>query len=182
MPNPTFGWSDFPEYRGWAPGDPWPLRTSFLEDGFAGEHLLLTGATLTRGGTPIANARVEFWHADAQGTYYLEQYKLRGAQRTKDDGGFRLETIMPGYAGSTRHINYIATAWMKDRTQPLVINAAIYFATAEELDRPVVAEQKPYVRPGARTYRDDSAFLSLKALPIENGIRRVVYDMVFDVA
>jgi hypothetical protein len=179
---PTFGWVDLPEYRGWMPGGPVvPSRTSLLEPGIEGERLAVTGQVLTRHGAPVPDARLEFWQADATGEYDRSGNKLRGVQRTTADGRFFLETIMPGYTGQIRHINYVATASFPGRKQPLHLSAAIYLATEDELRRRVTAAERPYIRPGARIHRDDSAFLPLSAMPIENGIRRVSYDIVLDV-
>lgn len=91
MPRPTFGWLDPPAYRGWVPGDPEQrFRTSFLDDGFEGERLRLSGSVVTQDGLALANARLEFWHADAGGNYHLTERKLTGIQRTRDDGTFTL--------------------------------------------------------------------------------------------
>jgi protocatechuate 3,4-dioxygenase beta subunit len=180
---PTFGWLDLPEYRGWVPGDPpYGPRTSLLAPGMEGERLLLTGHVLTRSGTPLADVRLDFWQADAAGKYALEQPpKLRGVQHSLADGSFTLETILPGYAGHIRHINFMAAAPLPNRKQPLLLRAAIYLATERELDRPIAAADRDHVRPGARTYRDDPAFLPLRSIPNENGVRHVSYNIVFDV-
>ena len=179
---PTFGWLELTEYRGWVPGDPpYGPRTSLLEPGIEGERLLLTGRVLTKSGTPLADVRLDFWQADAAGKYALEKRRLRGVQHSTSDGTFTLETIMPGYAGYIRHINFMAAAPLPNRKQPLLLRAAIYLATEEELDRPIAAADRAYVRPGAHIYRDDPAFLQLRAIPLENGLRHVSYDIVFDV-
>jgi protocatechuate 3,4-dioxygenase beta subunit len=180
--SPTFGWLDLPEYRGWVPGDPpHGPRTSFMEPGIEGERLSLKGRVLKKSGEPLADVRLDFWQADAAGKYHLQQVKFRGAQRTLADGSFTLETILPGYAGQIRHINFMAAAPLPGRRQPLLLRAAIYFATDEELARAVTAAERPYVRPGARTHRHDSACLALSSIPIENGVLEVSYDIVFDV-
>ncbi len=145
-----------------------------------GEPLRLDGRVLTKTGAPMSKARLEFWHADAGGRYHMSDYKLRGVAWTDQGGRFLVNTILPGYAGQIRHIKYLATAFTPTRKQGLNLCAAIHFATTEELGRSVAAADRPYVRPGARTYRDDPSFLPLDAIPIENGVRRVSYDIVFD--
>jgi len=53
---------------------------------------------------PIANALLDFWHADEQGDYDNRGFRYRGHVFTDDQGRFRLETIVPGsYPGRTRH-------------------------------------------------------------------------------
>ncbi len=55
---------------------------------------------------PVAGALLDFWHADADGEYDLDGFRLRGHQFTDGEGHFSLETVMPGlYPGRTRHIH-----------------------------------------------------------------------------
>jgi protocatechuate 3,4-dioxygenase beta subunit len=83
-----------------------PQRSSFLEPGMNGEHILLTGLVLSRRGTPVSNALVDFWHADANGRYDNEGFTLRGHQFTDGKGQYSLRTIVPGlYPGRTRHFH-----------------------------------------------------------------------------
>lgn len=83
-----------------------PQRTSLREDGAAGVPLVLVGQVLSTGCQPLANAILDFWHADDGGQYDNQGYRYRGHQFTDDQGRFRLETIMPGlYPGRTRHIH-----------------------------------------------------------------------------
>jgi protocatechuate 3,4-dioxygenase beta subunit len=49
---------------------------------------------------------VELWHADQEGVYDNDGYRLRGHQFTGPDGSYRFETILPGlYPGRTRHFH-----------------------------------------------------------------------------
>ncbi|MEM7113735.1 MAG: intradiol ring-cleavage dioxygenase [Chloroflexota bacterium] len=83
-----------------------PQRTSLLEEGINGTTLIVTGKVLTTDCQPIANAVIDFWHADDAGNYDNEGFRLRGHQFTDANGNYRLETIMPGlYPGRTRHIH-----------------------------------------------------------------------------
>jgi protocatechuate 3,4-dioxygenase beta subunit len=83
-----------------------PERKSLLEDGMQGVYMLVSGRVLGTDCQPIAGALVDFWHADAEGAYDLEGFRLRGHQFTDADGNYRLETIMPGlYPGRTRHFH-----------------------------------------------------------------------------
>lgn len=83
-----------------------PERTSLLEPEMPGTRLVLTGRVLTRSCAPVANARVEFWQADANGAYDNSGYRLRGHLFTDAQGNYRLETVVPGlYPGRTRHIH-----------------------------------------------------------------------------
>ena len=83
-----------------------PERASLLEPGIEGTSLVVAGSVLTTDCRPVAGALLDFWHADGDGRYDNEGYRLRGHQFAGRDGGYRLETIVPGlYAGRTRHIH-----------------------------------------------------------------------------
>jgi protocatechuate 3,4-dioxygenase beta subunit len=70
-----------------------------IEPGVIGTKLVLTGSVsgLTCG--PIKRARLDFWQADARGMYDASGYRLRGHVFTDANGGYRLETIVPGPHG-----------------------------------------------------------------------------------
>src|SRR3989475_8875781 len=83
-----------------------PARSSLLEPGMAGTRLALSGRVLSRDCRPIAGARLDFWQADASGTYDNAGYRLRGNQTTGSDGRYALVTVGPGeYPGRTEHIH-----------------------------------------------------------------------------
>ncbi len=83
-----------------------PERASLLELGLAGAKLLLSGFVLSTTCEPIAGALLEFWHADHEGNYDREGFRLRGHQYSDREGRYRLETIVPAqYPFRTRHIH-----------------------------------------------------------------------------
>jgi len=83
-----------------------PMRTSLVEPGMAGTRLALSGRVLSRDCRPIAGARLDFWQADASGSYDNAGYRLRGSQTTRSDGRYALDTVVPGeYPGRTEHIH-----------------------------------------------------------------------------
>ncbi|WP_089319330.1 dioxygenase family protein [Pontibacter ummariensis] len=83
-----------------------PERSSFLEKGMTGTPIVLTGQVLTTRCQPVSGALLDWWHADANGNYDNDGYKLRGHQYTDKQGNFRLKTIVPGlYPGRTRHFH-----------------------------------------------------------------------------
>jgi protocatechuate 3,4-dioxygenase beta subunit len=54
----------------------------------------------------VNRAKLDFWHADSNGEYDNQGYRLRGHQFTDAQGRYRLETIATGeYSGRTRHIH-----------------------------------------------------------------------------
>ena len=83
-----------------------PARTFLIESGMTGTRLLLSGRVLTLACVPVAGATLDFWQADAGGTYDNSGYRLRGHQSTDAAGRYSLETIVPGeYPGRTEHIH-----------------------------------------------------------------------------
>lgn len=83
-----------------------PERTSLLEDGIDGKVLMVTGLVRSTSCEPLANAKLDFWHADNSGEYDNDGYRLRGHQFTDASGRYTLETIQPAiYPGRTRHIH-----------------------------------------------------------------------------
>jgi len=88
-----------------------PQRASLVESGMSGTRLTLTGYVLTRSCQPVANAKLDFWQADAQGNYDNTGFRLRGYQLTDAQGRYQLETVIPGlYPGRTEHIHVKAQA------------------------------------------------------------------------
>jgi protocatechuate 3,4-dioxygenase beta subunit len=83
-----------------------PRRASLLEAGMGGQRLVVTGSVLTTDCRPVKAALLDFWQADDAGEYDNQGYRLRGHQFSDADGGWRLETLVPGlYTGRTRHIH-----------------------------------------------------------------------------
>jgi len=83
-----------------------PERNSLLEEGMQGTRLILAGYVLDQACQPLANARLDFWQADANGEYDNSGYRLRGHQFTDAQGRYYLETISPGLYAS-RPIEHI---------------------------------------------------------------------------
>jgi protocatechuate 3,4-dioxygenase beta subunit len=83
-----------------------PERTSLVDDTVQGTLLTITGQVLGADGTPVANALVDFWQANASGAYDNSGYNLRGHQYTDANGYYTLTTVQPGlYPGRTEHIH-----------------------------------------------------------------------------
>lgn len=96
--------------------DPALLRTDITE-GKPGVPLEMALQVVDSACNPIARARVDIWHCDAEGNYsgYAQnaggstagETFLRGTLTTDDGGVATFETIYPGwYAGRTTHIHY----------------------------------------------------------------------------
>lgn len=121
-----------------------PFRSALAAPSEPGEPLVITGRVLASDGcTPLRDAVVDAWHANAQGEYYNvvddrndgpKQYKLRGRVRTNANGEYRFETIMPGgYSLGTamrpRHVHFIAS-----HPRSLELVTQMYFAGDPNLE------------------------------------------------
>lgn len=84
-----------------------PERASLVEPGMPGTILILSGYVLTSGCQPVADAKLDFWQADANGVYDNQGYTLRGHHFSDESGFYRLTTVIPGeYPGRTEHIHF----------------------------------------------------------------------------
>ena len=85
------------------------------------------------GTTPIANAKIEIWHADPNGSYHpnangdIAKYKaediaLRGFITSDAQGAYSFSTVYPGeYTGRTRHIHFKISNGAKTLTTQLIL-------------------------------------------------------------
>ncbi len=81
-----------------------PQRNALIEGRAA--TLLVTGRVLGPDCKPVAQAMLDFWHADEKGRYDNQGFRYRGHQVTDAEGRYRLETIVPAeYPGRARHIH-----------------------------------------------------------------------------
>jgi protocatechuate 3,4-dioxygenase beta subunit len=108
-----------------------PRRASLVEAGMDGRRLVVTGTVLTTDCRPVGRALLDFWQADDAGRYDNQGYRLRGHQFSDADGGWRLDTIVPGlYTGRTRHIHVKVQA-----PDGPVLTTQLYFPGEAENDR-----------------------------------------------
>jgi protocatechuate 3,4-dioxygenase beta subunit len=83
-----------------------PLRASLVEQGSKAPRLVVAGQVLSAQCRPVANALLDFWHADEGGEYDNRGFRYRGHQFTDAEGRYRLLTIVPAeYPGRARHIH-----------------------------------------------------------------------------
>ncbi len=101
-----------------------PEKPDFRADVDHGDPMVLTGVVVDTACTPIADTVIDVWHADADGVYDNETYRLRGFVRTDDAGVFRIATIVPGlYPGRTRHFHVKVAA----PSAAAVLTTQLYF-------------------------------------------------------
>ena len=115
--------------------------TSALKDGnlnassLAGTPITISGHVYSDadGTAPVANAKIEIWHADTTGNYHpnangdIAKYKaediaLRGFITTDAQGAYSFSTVYPGeYTGRTRHIHFKISNGAKILTTQLIL-------------------------------------------------------------
>ena len=127
-----------------------PQRISLLEKNSKGERLIVSGLVLSPQCRPVANALLDFWHADEEGEYDNRGFRYRGHQFTDAQGRYRLETIVPAlYPGRARHIHVKAQAPGRR-----VLTTQLYFPNdpgnrRDGLYRPELAMKMPKPGEGA---------------------------------
>jgi protocatechuate 3,4-dioxygenase beta subunit len=83
-----------------------PAKSNFRPEAPGGEPITLLGFVLTQQCRPIAGATEDLWHADHEGEYDNDGYRLRGYQLTDDQGRYAFETVVPApYDWRTRHFH-----------------------------------------------------------------------------
>ncbi len=83
-----------------------PRRKSIVPAGAGGTRLTLTGRVLRTNGSPVPNALISWWQADARGVYDNSGFRFRGHQFTDARGRYSLFSVVPGlYPGRTKHIH-----------------------------------------------------------------------------
>lgn len=134
--------------------DPELVRADITE-GRAGLPLLLRLQVVSADCTPIAGARVDVWHCDAQGVYSgvenlgggpdaRGESFLRGTQMTDAAGVATFQTIFPGwYPGRTTHVHYKVFL-----DGDAVLTSQIFFD--EAVNQSIYDDHDAYAREGAR--------------------------------
>jgi protocatechuate 3,4-dioxygenase beta subunit len=81
-----------------------PLRNNLADDAPNGTKIVLAGSVFDAACRPVPRTMVQLWHADDNGRYDNDGFKLRGHQFTDEMGRWQFSTIVPAlYPGRTRH-------------------------------------------------------------------------------
>lgn len=150
---------NFAEITGVYPDD---LGTSMVNDKTRGEHITITGRVLDGTGTPLRDALVEIWQADADGLYNSPS-EVRGSADANftgwgrcpsgmDDGVFRFETIKPGrvpYPDGRMQAPHV-TLWIVARGINIGLQTRMYFPEEEaaNAEDPILGRVEHRVRVG----------------------------------
>ncbi len=71
-----------------------------------GQIIILEGRVFDKNGKALSGVWIDFWQADARGTYDNRGYRFRGHTYTDSEGKYKMETMLPGdYSGRTQHIH-----------------------------------------------------------------------------
>ncbi|MFD4192723.1 MULTISPECIES: catechol 1,2-dioxygenase [Amycolatopsis] len=157
-----------------------------MREGEGGTPLVWTGRVTSVDGTPLKDAKVELWHADADGLYSqfapgIPEWNLRGTFSVEEDGSFEIHTVRPapyqiptdGACGKL----IAAAGWHAWRPAHLhvkvsapgheLLTAQLYFPGDEHNDDDIASAVKPE--------------LVLDPKPSDGG-ETVTYDFVLDPA
>jgi len=128
-----------------------PFRSK-LAEGLKGTKLFVSGRVLSPDGTPLREAVVDVWHANAEGEYdnKSENFWLRGRIRSDKNGLYSYSTVMPGQydlgdAKRPAHIHYKISA---DAHRALTTQ--LYFEGDPWLDRDPFVRQSLVKKYGKR--------------------------------
>lgn len=137
---PTPAQTEGPYYKAGSP------QRNNIAEGVVGDKLTVTGFVFDKNCKPVANAWLDFWHADGHGIYDNTGFKLRGYQFTDSEGKYTLETIVPAaYGGRPPHIHVKVRA-----TDGPILTSQLYF-------------------PGAAQNKSDSVFNQALIMDISEG-------------
>jgi protocatechuate 3,4-dioxygenase beta subunit len=134
--------------------DPALLRADITE-GRPGLPMTLKIQVVDQVCAPIADARIDVWHCDADGNYsgyngFEGQTFMRGTQMSDADGMVTFQTVYPGwYRGRTTHIHF--KVFLNETT---VLTGQIFFP--DDVSEQVYATIEPYnARTGRDTFNDE---------------------------
>jgi protocatechuate 3,4-dioxygenase beta subunit len=83
-----------------------PKRESLIDEGLAGNPILILGRVFDLDCNPMLGVKLDFWLADVDGEYDNIGYTLRGHQITDINGYYSIESIEPtSYTGRPPHIH-----------------------------------------------------------------------------
>lgn len=173
-----------PFYRADAPM--MPLGASISRDG-KGEPLDVRGSVTALGGAGIGGAKVEVWHANAEGVYENQEpdrqpeFNLRGCFRADADGGFRFASIKPrGYAlPSDGPVGRLMTMLGLGLERPAHIHFRVSADGYETLTTHVFDRADPAIDRDAIFAVKPELMGDFRALPAAGGSRRYAIDVTF---
>lgn len=115
------------------------LGATMLAPGTEGERITITGHITDGSGTPVADAVVEIWQADANGAFAPDPAPVGtsaphflgfGRQAADEKGAFRFETIKPGHVPGPdgKPMAPHVTLWIVARGINIGLHTRLYFA------------------------------------------------------
>jgi protocatechuate 3,4-dioxygenase beta subunit len=131
------------------------LRRADITEGRPGLPMTLKMQVVDQACAPIADARVDVWHCDADGNYsgyngFEGETFMRGTQMSDADGMVTFATVYPGwYRGRTTHIHF--KVFLNETT---VLTGQIFFP--DDVSEQVYATLEPYKAHANRdTFNDE---------------------------
>ena len=84
-----------------------PLKQDLFLDAPGGTPFTIAGYVVDDRCRPLSRSLIEIWHADENGDYDHQGFRLRGHQFADEQGRWWFNTVMPAlYSGRTRHFHF----------------------------------------------------------------------------
>ena len=84
-----------------------PLKHNLFADSPRGERITVAGLVVDENCRPLSGSLVEIWHADENGEYDRQGFRLRGHQFADEQGRWWFNTVVPAlYPSRTRHFHF----------------------------------------------------------------------------
>ena len=140
-----------------------------------GFPLRVTGHVWNTRGERVPNASVDIWHTDFYGLYDLDGYRYRAKINPDQDGGYAIETIIPGHYPDrpAQHIHYLVRA---PGHRGLITQA--YFATDPFFEGD---PDKHFAKNGVVDHREHVRPVTLYE-SATGGVAAVTFDLVLEEA
>lgn len=84
-----------------------PLKRDLSSEAPGGERITVAGFVVDDRCRPLPGSLIEIWHADENGVYDRDGFRLRGHQFSDSQGRWWFDTVVPAlYPGRTRHFHF----------------------------------------------------------------------------
>ena len=154
---------------GYLPGA--PLTTTLAPPELPGQRLVISGTVYAADcTTPLANALVEVWQADANGRYDRSApFRLRAQMRTDIEGRYEFTTIRPGHYGT------------EDIVRPAHIHYQVTYPDHDPLGTRLLFADDPYL-PSSYSLASPLVISLTQSLEKEVVVLQGIFDIVMPVA
>ncbi|MCH8904619.1 MAG: hypothetical protein IIA45_11970 [Bacteroidetes bacterium] len=150
-----------------------PIRTDLTFDGIEGDQTIINGTVFSEDCvTPLKNAMVDLWHADAEGEYdhRSAEFLHRARWFTKADGNYKFRTILPG-----RYLN-------AGQLRPQHFHFRVKADGHKELISQVYLKGDPYIKDDPWASDPKADLRILKVTSNVNGTKKIDFNIYLRMA